>query len=196
MKKQIKQDSIWIKSFLAGNRKGFDALYKKYEKPLFSYILRYSHNQETAEDIFQKTWFKVIRGLNSYEEQGSFGSWLFGIAHNNCIDYFRKNSKIHIDDNITGKGMDSLNNPVASNPESQLIKQEGRDQLKTAIAGLPEEQKQVVLLRLYGEFTFKEIAEKCECSINTVLGRMHYAVRNLKKVVRKYRWEGLENDAM
>jgi len=196
MKKKMKQDSIWIKSFLAGSRKGFDNLYKKYEKPLFSYILRYTHNQETAEDIFQKTWFKVIRGLNSYEEQGSFGSWLFGIAHNNCIDHFRKNSKLQVDDTMSMKGMDSLENKVVVNPEKKLIKEEGLDNLKTAIEELPEEQKQVVLLRLYGDLSFKEIAEKCECSINTVLGRMHYAVRNLKKVVRRYRWEGLEHDAM
>ncbi len=196
MRIDIKQDHIWIKSFLAGNNKGFDILYKKYEKPLFSYILRYTHNQQTAEDVFQKTWIKVIKGLEKYEEQGSFGSWLFGIAHNNCIDHFRNNSKKEVDDNLSVKGMDRLENKIAINPEKKLIKEEGLDQLKRAIEELPDEQKQVVLFRLYAELSFKEIAERLECSINTVLGRMHYAVKNLRKIVRKYRWEGLENDAM
>ena len=185
MKDQGKQDSIWINLFLTGNQKGFDRLYKKYEKPLFTYILKYTHNRETAEDIFQKTWFKVIRGLKNYTEKGSFGSWLFGIAHNNCIDYYRKRSKKEIDDNISEKGMDSLENDIALDPENQFIKQEGVIRLKKAIQALPDEQKQVVLLRLYADLTFKEIAERCECSLNTVLGRMHYAVGNLKKNVSK-----------
>lgn len=196
MKNESKQDSICIKIFLTGNQKGFDTLYKKYEKSLFSYILKYTHNREAAEDVFQKTWFKAIRGLRDYKEQGSFGSWIFGIAHNNCIDHFRKNSKKQIDDNISEQGIDILENKIAINPETQLVQKEGRNQLKQAIQELPEEQKQVVLLRLYGGLPFKEIAEKCECSINTVLGRMHYAVRNLKKMARNNRWEGLENDAV
>ncbi len=191
MKDQGKQDSIFINLFLTGNQKGFDRLYKKYEKPLFSYILKYTHNRETAEDIFQKTWFKVIRGLKNYTEKGSFGSWLFGIAHNNCIDYYRKQSKKEIDENISEKGMDSLENTITQNPESQFLKQEGVIRLKNAIQALPDEQKQVVLLRLYADLTFKEIAERCECSLNTVLGRMHYAVGKLKKIVSK-EWGGLE----
>ncbi|MFO7890628.1 MAG: sigma-70 family RNA polymerase sigma factor [bacterium] len=196
MRNKMKQDSIWVKTFLAGNQKGFDKLYKKYEKPLFSYIFKYTHNRETAEDVFQKTWFKAIRGLRDYKEQGSFGSWIFGIAHNNCIDHFRKSFKRQIDDNISDQGMDVLEDKITINPEEQLVQKEDRDQLKQAIKELPEEQKQVILLRLYGELPFKEIAEKCECSINTVLGRMHYAVRNLKKMARNHKWEGLENDGV
>jgi RNA polymerase sigma factor (sigma-70 family) len=196
MKDQGKQDSICINLFLTGNQKGFDRLYKKYEKPLFSYIFKYTHNRQTAEDIFQKTWFKVIRGLKNYTEKGSFGSWLFGIAHNNCIDHYRKQAKKEMDDNISEEGMDSLKNENAENPENQFIKQEGINRLKRAIQTLPNEQKQVVLLRLYADLTFKEIAEKCECSLNTVLGRMHYAVGNLKKIVNKERWEDLENDVL
>ena len=175
-------DAELIRSYENGRDKAFEKIYKRYERPLFSFILKYMNDRESAEDVFQQTWIKVINGLSKYEEKGRFSSWLFGIAHNCCIDHARKVSRSKIDDRTSGEGMNSLEGEDRS-PEGMLVEREEREWLKQAIAKLPDEQREVVLLRLQAEMPFKEIAEMMGSPLNTVLGRMHYAVQNLKKMV-------------
>ena len=129
---------------------------------------------------------KVISGFEKYEERGSFSSWLFGIANNCCIDHVRKVSRSKVDHFTSAEGMDRLPEKDMD-PEKEIIKSEQSDWLQEAILQLPDEQRQVVLMRIAGDIPFKDIAEALNTSINTVLGRMHYAVQNLKKI-RKQRY--------
>lgn len=175
-------DARLVRSYLMGNDKAFEKLFKRYERPLFSFILRFTGDRAKAEDVFQQTWLKVINGLSSYEEKGKFASWLFGIANNCCIDEARKRSRSKVDDYASSEGMDKLEGDM-SDPEVELLRQEESVWLEQAVDRLPDEQKEVVLLRLHAEMPFKEIAELLGSPMNTVLGRMHYAVQNLKKFV-------------
>jgi RNA polymerase sigma factor (sigma-70 family) len=175
-------DAKLVRTYLSGNDRAFENLFKRYERPLFSFILKFVRDRQVAEDIFQQTWMKVLNGLNGYEEKGKFSSWLFGIANNCCIDHSRKETRSKVDGRTSAEGMDMLEGDDC-NPESTFLKQEETEWLEKAIQTLPMEQKEVVLLRLHGQLPFKEIARVLESPLNTVLGRMHYAVRNLRKAI-------------
>jgi RNA polymerase sigma-70 factor (ECF subfamily) len=176
-------DAHLIRVFLSERDRAFQKLFDRYEKPLFSFIYRYVKNRHSAEDIFQQTWLKVLKGLTKYREEGKFSSWLFGIAHNCCIDHTRQIKRSKKDDSTCSEGMDRLKGDLRD-PESDLLKREQSILIEKAIDKLPDEQKEVVLMRLYGDLPFKEIAEILNSPLNTVLGRMHYAVRNLRKQIR------------
>ena len=156
-------------------------LYKRYERPLFSFILKFVKERSSAEDVFQQTWMKAIRGLDGYREKGKFSSWLFGIANNACVDHVRKQARSKIDDFKSEEGLDSFRSDD-QDPEDAAIESERKAWLNEAISNLPPEQKEVVLLRLHGEMPFKEIAKMLNTPLNTVLGRMHYAMRHLQKM--------------
>lgn len=182
MMKKNRQDGNLIKAYLGGDKMAFQKLYNNYERQLFSYILRYTRNKTAADDVFQQTWIKVINGLKKYEEKGIFSSWLFGIAHNSCIDHIRKNSREKINDNKSIE-IDKMESRQNMCPEKEFLKKEKTQYLKKAIEQLKPDQKDVILLRLYTDLTFKEIAEQLGYSLNTVLGRMHYALINLRKII-------------
>jgi RNA polymerase sigma factor (sigma-70 family) len=179
-------DALLVRTYLSGKEKAFVKLYQRYERQLFSFILRLVGNRSTAEDLFQKTWMKVITGLEKYEERGSFSSWLFGIANNCCVDHVRKVSRLKLDCFISSERMERVSEK-GMNPEKEVLQSEENDWLQNAISQLPSEQRQVVLMRINGEIPFKDIAKALNTSINTVLGRMHYAVQNLQKL-RKQRF--------
>ena len=182
-------DAQLVRTYISGKDKAFEKLYKRYEKPLFSFIFKFVRNRQSAEDIFQQTWLKVINGLSKYEEKGRFSSWLFGIANNCCIDHARSKIRSRLNDSVSSDGMDKLRGEDL-NPEGTILKQEQIAILEKTVAQLPPEQRQVVLLRMYGELPFKEIASILNSSLNTVLGRMHYAVQNLRKMVKQEYGEG------
>jgi len=184
MSEPIQTDAQLIRGYLAGRQSAFQILYERYEKPLYGFLFRFVRERAAADDLFQQTWLKIIRALPRYEERGTFSSWLFGIANNCGIDYVRRKEVCLKDDLASGEGMDMM--ACEQNlPDQQLVDRESRKWLQDAIDQLPVEQKQVILLRLYGEVPFREIALQMNCSINTVLGRMHYAVQNLKKIYEK-----------
>jgi RNA polymerase sigma-70 factor (ECF subfamily) len=185
-------DGHLVKAYLSGKEKAFEKLYNRYERPLFSFVLRFVGNRSVAEDLFQQTWMKVIGGLEKYEERGSFSSWLFGIANNCCLDHVRKVSRAKVNDFVSSGGMDQLPGKNRD-PEKTVIETEKSEWLQNAISQLPLEQRQVVLMRLTGEIPFKEIAEALNTSINTVLGRMHYAVQSLRKMSKKRYEEDLDH---
>ncbi len=180
MAKEI-TDAVLIQEYQAGEDKAFEKLYRKYERPLYSFIYRFIGNRESAEDVFQQTWLKVIRGLENYDERGKFGSWLFGIANNACLDLVRKKSTVKKDDYASEK-LDHLPQKEMI-PDESVIHMEQSVLLENGIERLQWEQKQVVLLRVYAEMSFKEIAAMIDAPLNTVLGRMHYAVKNLRKII-------------
>jgi RNA polymerase sigma-70 factor (ECF subfamily) len=172
-----KTDAELISAYSGGRDKAFEILFSRYKNALFSFILRFIGDRDDAEDLFQQTWLKVLNGLRCYRERGTFAGWLFGIANNCCVDLVRKRSKIP--DSIVSP--DEL--PARGTPLTSLEAKEKRQWLKNAVHQLPVEQRQVVLLRVYGELQFNEIAQIVEAPLNTVLGRMHYAVQNLQRRV-------------
>ncbi|MBN2028856.1 sigma-70 family RNA polymerase sigma factor [bacterium] len=181
---KIQSDAHLIQSYLSGRERAFEKLLKRYERPLFSFIFRFVGDRQSAEDLFQQTWFKVIQGLPRYKERGSFSSWLFGIANNGCIDFVRKHNRAKRNDLVSGEGMEQLKSDE-HNQMDRLLRKEKTIWLEKAIEQLPPDQKQVVLLRIYSELPFKEIARILNDPLNTVLGRMHYAVQNLKKIAKE-----------
>jgi len=185
-------DAHLVRDYLRGKDRAFEKLFKRYERPLFSFIFRFVGDRQSAEDMFQQTWLKIIKGLPKYEERGSFSSWLFGIANNCCIDRARKQTRSKVDELTSAEGMDCLKHE-GTDPEDKLMKKEKLALLQEAIEKLPFDQKQVVLMRLHGELPFKEIAHAVKCPMNTVLGRMHYAVNNLKKMIEKEYGGDLQN---
>lgn len=182
-------DAKWVSAFQKGDSRAFNRLYQRYERPLFGYLLRMLGNRQQAEDVFQQTWMKAIKALPHYREQQRFGSWLFGIGHHAAIDEIRKKNTQTIDEGASALLEQQL--VELDTPETVLLSHETQHRLHNAIARLPVAQKSVVMMRLNGGLSFKEIADLEKCSINTVLGRMHYAIKNLKKMLLSQKGEDL-----
>ena len=179
-------DEVLVDMYIKGNDSAFDVLMKRYESKVYSYIYYSIKNQEQAEDLFQDVFMKIVVRLRSgkYEETGKFYAWVMRVAHNLVIDHFRKS----VDEKIISNDeteQDLFNDPslaVNENREEQMIREQLVSDIHGLIAKLPESQRQVLLMRYYDDLSFKEIAEKTNCSINTALGRMRYALLNLKKM--------------
>ena len=177
-------DEELVSLFMNGNNSAFDILLKRYEGKVFSYLLYSVKNQEQAEDLFQDVFVKMVVRLKNdqYEENGKFSSWMMRIVHNHLIDHYRTAPTEKIISNDESE-VDLFNNPciaVNENREQEMIDQQTLQEVKDLIALLPDNQREVLLMRVYDELSFKEIALKTNCSINTALGRMRYAVLNLR----------------
>ena len=183
-------DEQLVSLFITGNNEAFDILLKRYESKIFSYIAYSVKNQEVAEDIFQDVFMRVISMLRSgrYTEQQKFAQWIMRITHNHVIDYFRqqKNEKaISCDES----DVDPLNNASIAdndNAEQRIINQNNITSLEAIIEMLPENQREIIRLRYYQDLSFKEIAELTHVSINTALGRVRYALINLRRLAAQY----------
>ena len=153
---------------------------------MYTYILLTIKNQQLAEDLFQETFIKVIQSLRGgkYKDNGRFLSWVIRIAHNLIIDHFRKEKQMNSVSNDDTE-VDLLNSKKFSdkNIEEIIVSSQIKSELRTLINELPADQREVVLLRHYGELSFKEIADQTGVSINTALGRMRYALINLRKMI-------------
>ncbi|MCX2719477.1 sigma-70 family RNA polymerase sigma factor [Lentiprolixibacter aurantiacus] len=181
-------DAVLVRDYMEGDERALELLINKHNQRLSSFIYSKVKDREATEDIFQDTFMKVIRTLKrgSYNEEGKFISWVMRIAHNLIIDHFRRNKRMpkfqsNGDFNIFGViGDDELN------AECRLIKDQIDRDLGHLIEELPEDQKNVLLMRIYKDMSFKEIAENTGVSINTALGRMRYALINIRKIVEKH----------
>ncbi len=186
MKSKVASDQILVKNFIEGDSSSFETLLKKYKDRVFTYIIMIVKNQDLANDIFQDTFIKVMISLRKrkYEERGSLISWIIRIAHNLIIDHFRKEKRLPTVSN-EDSDYNLFNNSDFSdkNIEDVIIKDQIEKDVRRLLDTLPFEQKQVVLLRLFGDLSFKEIAKITNVSINTALGRMRYALINLRKVI-------------
>lgn len=177
-------DEELVGLYIKGNNNAFDALLKRYESKVFSYLLYSVKNQELAEDLFQDVFVKMIVRLKNgqYAENGKFSSWMMRIVHNHLIDYYRTSvadktlSNDATETDLYSKADIALN----ENREQEMINQQTLKEVRGLIALLPESQREVLLMRVYDELSFKEIAQKTNCSINTALGRMRYAILNLR----------------
>tara|TARA_B100000900_G_scaffold415743_1_gene446954 strand:- start:2733 stop:3320 length:588 start_codon:yes stop_codon:yes gene_type:complete len=181
---QTKSDRDLISNYLKGDNNSFEFLLNRHKNKVFSYIISKVKNRDLAEDIFQDTFVKVIHSLQKgkYNEEGKFLPWMMRIAHNLIIDYFRRSNKMkNIRSTDDFNIFDILNNGARSQEEDMIRKRIHVD-LKLLIDLLPLEQKDVIKLRYFEDKSFKEIASLTNVSINTALGRMRYALINLRSL--------------
>jgi RNA polymerase sigma factor (sigma-70 family) len=181
-------DNELVQRFIDGDQESLETLILRHKSRVFSYIVLIVKNQELAEDIFQETFIKVIRSLKrgKYIENGKFVSWVLRISHNLIIDHFRKlKLKGTISNDSTE--MDIFNSQKFSEAtvEDQMVNDQILNEVKDLIKELPEDQQQVIYMRHYMGLSFKEIADQTGVSINTALGRMRYALINLRKLIEQ-----------
>ena len=179
------QDPYLVSSYIDGNQKSLEKLINKYRPKIFNFIQSKISNRDISEDIFQETFIKVIdtlkRGL--YNEQGKFISWVMRIAHNLIVDHFRKSSRIKFFKSRENFDVFKLISDDIPNIENTIINEQVNIDLNKMILELPYDQQEVIEMRLFREMSFKDISELTNVSINTALGRMRYAIINLRKLV-------------
>ena len=187
--KTFKQKDIdLINEFLEGKQSSIEVLINRYRDKIFTYILLYVKHESLAEDIFQETFIKVIRSLRrgKYQEKGIFASWVMRIAHNLIIDHFRKakHMKTYSSDDTETNILNSKRFAEA-NVEDDMIQEQIRSDVRDLLELLPNDQREVIVLRHYMGLSFKDIADQTDVSINTALGRMRYALINLRKLIKE-----------
>lgn len=176
-------------SYVNGNNKAFDLLLSRNQSKLFSYILFVVHDQDLANDIFQETFVKVITKLQErkYVDSGKFSAWIMRIAHNVIMDWYRDNRAQNIVEATEDNDLSNINSNscLDYNIEDRYINEQVLRDVKKMMNLLPPTQREIVFMRFYQEMSFKEIAETTGVSINTALGRMRYAILNLRRMAKK-----------
>ncbi|MFD1293916.1 RNA polymerase sigma factor [Lutibacter holmesii] len=188
MESKVIADSVLVSNYIQGNEKSLEILIVRHKQRIYSFILSKVLDKEVAEDIFQDAFIKVINTLKkgAYNEEGKFLPWVMRIAHNLVIDHFRRMKRIPKFNNTDEFDIFSVISDEVLNVEKQLIKNQVLEDVKHLILELPNDQKEVLIMRMYKDMSFKEISENTNVSINTALGRMRYALINLRKLVDKH----------
>ena len=178
-------DQNLVKQYVQGNEACLEMLINRHKDRIFTTIILIVKDSYIAEDLFQETFIKIIKNLKKgkYNEEGKFLPWAIRIARNMAIDYFRKMKRMPTVTNSDGDDVFRKIKIAVDNREEQIIRTEKEDMVRAVINKLPEEQRQVLILRHYGDLSFKEIAEMTNVSINTALGRMRYALNNMRKMM-------------
>lgn len=178
-------DQELVHHYVDGNEACLEMLIKRHKRKVFTTIYLIVNDRYIAEDLFQETFIKVIHMLKNekYNEEGKFLPWVIRIARNMAIDYFRKSKRNPTITDGDGEDIFRYIELADENREEQIIRNQTEKQLRFLINQLPDEQKQVLVLRHYGDLSFKEIADITQVSINTALGRMRYALNNLRKMM-------------
>jgi RNA polymerase sigma-70 factor (ECF subfamily) len=181
-------DSVLVKDYINGEEKALEILIHRHNQRITSFIYSKVLDRDVTEDIFQDTFIKVIKTLKkgTYSEEGKFLPWVMRIAHNLIIDHFRKNKRMPMFEGTDDFNIFSVIGDDKLNAEKQIIKDQIDSDLNMLIEELPEDQKEVLLMRIYQDMSFKEISENTGVSINTALGRMRYALINLRKIIDKH----------
>ena len=181
-------DNELIARYQAGEETALKTIILRYERRLFSYLMVSVKNKELAEDIFQDTFIKVINTIRSgnYQEEGKFFQWIMRIANNLKIDYYRRLKRMPTIDGGEEFDIFTILGSKDENVEEKMIREQTYSDLTHYVEYLPEEQKEVLKMRIYHDYSFKEIAEMTNVSINTALGRMRYALINLRKIMSKH----------
>lgn len=184
MEEQI-DDPILIKRYINGDERALELLIDRHNQRISSFIYSKVNDRGITEDIFQDTFIKVIRTLKrgAYSEEGKFLPWVMRIAHNLIIDHFRKNRRMPMYQGSDSFNIFSVMGDDKLNVESQIIKDQIDSDLTVIIDELPQDQREVLIMRIYKDMSFKEISENTGVSINTALGRMRYALINLRKII-------------
>ena len=178
-------DSILVENYIGGDESSLEKLIRKHKSRIYNFIFSKVLNRDIAEDIFQDTFIKVIKTLKRgfYNEEGKFLPWIMRIAHNLVIDHFRRNNRIPKFESNNDYDIFQNLSDSSLNAEKSIIKDQVSSDLQLLVEELPSDQKDVVIMRLYRDMSFKEIAENTGVSINTALGRMRYAIINLRKMI-------------
>lgn len=188
MQQQTNDDQHLFDMWLSGDSRGFSELYSKYRNRVFGFLVRMTGDREIAEDLLQETFLAALRNAEQFDRNRSFLSWLFGIAHKRTIDFFR-HAKVETDhkDNTDG----SVGSKIDA-PDVQLSNRDLRTFINAAVEKLDPQQREVFLLRELGGVPFKEIADIMDCPINTALGRMRLALKNIRKELKKRGVDGVQ----
>ena len=177
-----------ILRFIKGEQSCFEQLIHRHKNKVFAYISLYIRDQALAEDIFQDTFLKVIQSVKAgkYSDNGKFISWVMRIAHNLIIDHFRRIKQMNtISNDDYDSDLFNSKRFAMDNIEDDMIKRQIQKDVRRMISHLPDDQREVVILRHYAGLSFKEIAEITDVSINTALGRMRYALINMRKIMQE-----------
>ncbi len=187
MNDRIISDQELIRQFINGDHTSLEELVKRHQRKVFSYILLIVKDKHLAEDIFQDTFIKVINTLRAgaYNEEGKFLPWVMRIAHNLIIDFFRKSKRMPFIENSEEYDLFETLKVYEETIEDKMIIAQIHNDVQRLVEYLPEEQKEVLKMRHYKDMSFKDIAEQTNVSINTALGRMRYALINLRKMVNE-----------
>ena len=180
-------DAELVSNYINGCEKSLELLVNKHKFKLYNFIYSKVLNKDNAEDLFQETFIKVIKTLKRgvYNEEGKFLPWVMRISHNLVIDFFRKNNRIKTINSKEDIDIFQFISDGSPNAESVLINDQIIKDIQKLIQELPDDQKEVLVMRLYRDMSFKEIAENTKVSINTALGRMRYAIINLRKLIKE-----------
>jgi RNA polymerase sigma-70 factor (ECF subfamily) len=181
-------DALLVKNYIEGNETALSILIKRHESKIYGFIYSKIADRDISNDIFQDTFIKVIKTLksNSYNEEGKFLPWVMRISHNLIVDHFRKTKKMPMYRETEEFSIFSIMSDDSLTIESKMIVDQVEVDLKRLIEELPEDQKEVLVMRMYQDMSFKEISELTDVSINTALGRMRYALMNLRKIIDKH----------
>ena len=181
-------DASLVKEYVAGNEDALAKLIKRHESKIYGFIYSKIPDRDITNDIFQDTFIKVIKTLksNSYNEEGKFLPWVMRISHNLVVDHYRKTKKMPMFRETEEFSIFSIMCDDSMTIENKIISEQVEMDLKKLIEELPADQKEVLVMRMYQDMSFKEISESTGVSINTALGRMRYALMNLRKVIDKH----------
>ena len=186
---QDQSDDQLVALYVGGVNEAFDTLIERHKDRLYSYIFHSVKNEELADDIFQETFVKAIVTLKQgrYVENGHFSAWISRIAHNLIIDYFRQSRAVNLQ-STDDTEYNVLNRKELSDQtvEDSMVTQQIHRDIRRLIKALPESQREVLLMRYYKNMSFKEIAERTQVSINTALGRMRYAILNMRRIADEH----------
>lgn len=178
-------DSLLVKNYVEGNENALSTLIKRHESKIYGFIYSKIADRDISNDIFQDTFIKVIKTLknNSYNEEGKFLPWVMRISHNLIVDHFRKTKKMPMYRETEEFSIFSIMSDDSLTIEGKMIVDQVEVDLKKLIEELPDDQKEVLVMRMYQDMSFKEISELTGVSINTALGRMRYGLINLRKMM-------------
>jgi len=180
-------DAALVRDYMDGDEKSLSILIKRHQSKIYGFIYSKVTDRDIADDIFQDTFIKVIKTLksNSYNEEGKFLPWVMRISHNLIVDHFRRNKKMPMYRETEEFSIFSIMTDNSPNVENRIITEQVESDLQRIIEQLPDDQREVLQMRIYQDLSFKEIADLTGVSINTALGRMRYALMNLRKVIEK-----------
>ena len=188
MKYSMNSDALLVSAYVNGDESALGELITRHKDRIYRFIYSKVYDRDVTEDIFQDTFVKVINTLKrgAYNEEGKFLPWVMRIAHNLVIDHFRKNNRMPKFESNDDFNIFSVLSDGALNAEHSLIQDQVQRDVQRLIEELPKDQKEVLIMRIYKDMSFKEISEQTGVSINTALGRMRYALINLRKVIDRH----------
>jgi RNA polymerase sigma-70 factor (ECF subfamily) len=180
-------DAVLVKNYISGDESALSVLITRHQSKIYGFIYSKVGDRDLSDDIFQDTFIKVIKTLKtkSYNEEGKFLPWVMRIAHNLTVDHFRKANKMPFQRETEEFSIFDYMSDNSPTIESKIITEQVESDLTRLLDELPDDQKEVLVMRMYQDMSFKEIADSTGVSINTALGRMRYALLNLRKIIEK-----------